>query len=131
MRPGKTEYYLDIAAQVARRSTCIRRQYGAILVRDDAIVATGYNGAARGEPNCCDLGYCEREAQGIKPGERYELCRSVHAEANACLHAGRDRCIGATLYLAGWQGDQRLDSPKPCAMCARVIRNCGIEEVIC
>lgn len=74
MRPGKIEYYLDIAAQVARRSTCIRRQYGAILVRDDAIVATGYNGAARGEPNCCDLGYCEREAQGIKPGERYELC---------------------------------------------------------
>ena len=130
MRPSKTDYYLDIAAQVAKRSTCLRRQYGAIVVRDDQIIGTGYNGSARGIINCCDRGTCQREAMGVPPGERYELCESVHAEVNACLAAGRERCIGATLYIAGWQGDQRLDSPAPCFMCARVIRNCGIKEVI-
>ena len=131
MRPGKIEYYLDIAAQVAKRSTCLRRQYGAVIVKDDQIVGTGYNGSARGITNCCDRGTCQREVMSIPPGERYELCESVHAEVSACLAAGRERCIGGALFLAGWQGDQRLDSPKPCAMCARVIRNCGIEEVIC
>ena len=88
-RIGKEAYYLSIAAQVARRSTCLRRQYGAVIVNHDEIVATGYNGAPRGEPNCCDVGECYREAHGIPHGEQYEKCVAVHAECNAIISASR------------------------------------------
>ncbi len=90
----KENYYLDIAETVLERSTCLRRQYGAIIVRNDEIVATGYNGAPRGRKNCSDLGYCVREQMRVPRGERYELCRSVHAEANAIISASRNECIG-------------------------------------
>ena len=96
----KENYYLDIAETVLERSTCLRRQYGAIIVRNDEIVATGYNGAPRGRKNCSDLGYCVREQMRVPRGERYELCRSVHAEANAIISASRNECIGGDIYLA-------------------------------
>ena len=98
-RIGKREYYLNIAAAVARRSTCLRRQYGAVIVKDDQIISTGYNGSARGEDNCCDVGYCWREAHNVPHGEQYEKCVAVHAEDNAISQAGRES-IGATLYPA-------------------------------
>ena len=95
-RPSKDEYYLSIAEAVLARSTCLRRKYGAVLVKNDEIVSTGYNGAPRTEPNCCDVGYCDRENKGIAKGERYELCVSIHAEDNAITSAGRDKANGAT-----------------------------------
>lgn len=129
MRPNKQSYYLDIAASVALRSTCIRRQYGAVIVRDDAIVSTGYNGAPRGEENCCDCGACWREQNHIPHGERYEECKAVHAEANAIISAARSDMIGATLYLAGWENGKRIDA-KPCLLCEKMIKQAGIESVI-
>lgn len=130
MRPNKTEYYLDIAAKVAARSTCIRRQYGAVIVKNDVIIATGYNGASRGNPNCSDLGYCYREANDIPHGEQYEKCKAVHAEMNAIISASRDQMIGSTLFLAGWEDGKRIADPKPCDMCERVIMNAGIRRVV-
>lgn len=131
-RISKDEYYLNIAREVSKRSTCLRRQYGCVIVKDDTIVSTGYNGSARGELNCSDAGYCERQALQVKPGERYELCRAVHAETNACLHAGRERTIGATLYLYGQDTETGLPvNAKPCLMCSRIIRNSGITRVVC
>ena len=100
-RISKENYYLDIAQTVLERATCLRRVYGAIIVKNDEIISTGYNGAPRGRQNCSDLGFCFREAMQVPRGERYELCRSVHAEANAIISAGRHACIGATMYLAG------------------------------
>ena len=100
-RIDKENYYLDIAETVLERSTCLRRCYGAIIVKNDEIVSTGYNGAPRGRKNCMDLGYCTREAMNVPSGERYELCRSVHAEMNAIISAARRDTLGATLYLAG------------------------------
>lgn len=128
-RPTKHEYYLNIARAVATRSTCLRRQYGAVIVKDDQIVSTGYNGAARGEENCCDLGECWREAHGIPHGEQYEKCVAVHAEANAILSADRAAMIGATLYLAGFENGLEIKA-EPCAMCARLIKNARIAAVI-
>lgn len=128
-RISKQEYYLFIARAVARRSTCIRRHYGAVIVRDDRIIATGYNGAARGEPNCCDVGECWREAHGIPHGEQYEKCVAVHAEDNAISQAGRD-ALGATLYLWGEEADGTIIQAAPCMMCERKIKNAGIKEVI-
>ena len=105
-RTSKQNYYLDIADSVLERSTCLRRKYGAIIVRNDEIISTGYNGAPRGRRNCTDLGFCNRENLHIPSGERYELCRSVHAEANAIISAPRRDMIGAELpYHPG----QRLD----------------------
>lgn len=130
MRPSKTKYYLDIAAAVAARSTCIRRQYGAVIVKDDTIVSTGYNGAARGVQNCCDTGVCWREDHGIPHGEQYEKCQAVHAEANAIINASREEMKGATLYLAGFEYGARIDNPEPCLMCYRLIVNSGIHEVV-
>lgn len=131
-RPSKDAYYLDIAAMVARRSTCIRRQYGAVIVKNDEIIATGYNGAARGEKNCCDTGFCFREANGIPHGEQYEKCVAVHAEQNAILSASRRDMIGSTLYLAGFEKGERLSPSqvKPCLICRRMIKNAGIDRVI-
>ena len=100
-RIDKENYYLDIAETVLERSTCMRRCYGAIIVKNDEIVSTGYNGAPRGRKNCMDLGYCTREAMNVPSGERYELCRSVHAEMNSIISAARRDTLGATLYLAG------------------------------
>lgn len=130
MRPTKLEYYLNIARVVATRGTCLRRNFGAVIVKDDQIVGTGYTGAPRGSANCCDLSFCERDRLNIKPGERYELCRSVHAEMNAILHAGRGRCIGASMYLVGVDCITGKDaSRKPCDLCIRMIINSGIVEV--
>lgn len=127
-RISKREYYLSIAAAVAQRSTCLRRQYGAVIVKDDRIISTGYNGSARGEENCCDVGYCWREAHNVPHGEQYEKCVAVHAEDNAISQAGRES-IGATLYLAGFENGKRIEA-KPCVMCARKIKNAGIVEVV-
>ena len=131
-RIDKENYYLNIAETVAGRSTCLRRCYGAILVKSDEIISTGYNGAPRGRRNCVDLSYCTREALKIPSGERYELCRSVHAEANAIICASRRDMIGATLYLVGKEvptGEYVKDA-MCCSMCKRLVINAGIEKVI-
>lgn len=132
-RKDKINYYLDIAESVLLRSTCIRRRYGAIIVLNDEIMSTGYNGAPRGRRNCLDRGKCMREELNIPPGERYELCRSVHAEANAIISAARRDMIGATLYLAGKDAKTGsiLNEAEPCSMCRRLIINSGIEKTIC
>ena len=131
-RTTKQNYYLDIADAVLERSTCLRRKYGAIIVRSDEIISTGYNGAPRGRRNCSDLGGCTRETLKIPSGERYELCRSVHAEANAIISASRRDMLGATLYLVG--RDARTNALLPdamsCSMCKRQIINAGIETVV-
>lgn len=128
-RPTKDEYYLGIAAAVAKRSTCIRRQYGAVIVKDDQIISTGYNGACRGEQNCIDFGECYRDVHNIPHGERYELCKAVHAEQNAILSANRADMIGAALYLAGFENGQQIKA-EPCLMCSRMIKNARIAKVV-
>lgn len=130
MRPSKDEYYLGIAAEVSKRSTCNRRQYGAIIVKDDRIISTGYNGSARGDVNCCDEDACYREINGIPHGQQYEKCRAVHAEANAIINANPSDMIGATLYLAGYEDGMMIDHPRPCEMCARLIANAQIKNVV-
>lgn len=131
-RTDKINYYLDIAETVLERSTCLRRKYGALIVANDEIIATGYNGAPRGRKNCNDLNYCTRERLQIPSGERYELCRSVHAEANAIISAARRDMVGATLYLVGVEaaGGGYIQGVTPCAMCRRLIINAGITRVI-
>ena len=130
-RISKRDYYLSIAAEVAKRSTCLRRQYGAVIVKNDEIIATGYNGAPRGDENCCDVGSCWRDRHNIPHGEQYEKCVAVHAEANAIISASRNEMIGSTLYLYGFEGfDKPIDNPEPCIMCNRLIKNAGIEYVI-
>ncbi|WP_309493204.1 cytidine/deoxycytidylate deaminase family protein [Candidatus Hecatella orcuttiae] len=136
MRPSKEEYYLAIASQVATRSTCLRRHYGAIIVRDDQIVSTGYNGAPRGLPNCIDLGYCIRKVRNIPPGERYEFCRGVHAEQNAIINAARAgvSVLKGTIYIAGRDADTGRALTEnylvPCRLCARMIINAGLQAAI-
>jgi dCMP deaminase len=131
-RVSKHNYYLDIAQTVAERSTCLRKKYGAIIVKDDAIIATGYNGAPRGRQNCNDLNFCMREKLQIPRGERYELCRSVHAEANAIISAPRDQMLGATLYQTCVSPEDGSIVGKICScmMCKRMIINAGITKVI-
>lgn len=131
-RRDKLNYYLDIAQTVASRGTCLRRNFGAIIVADDAIISTGYAGAPRGRKNCSDLGFCTRKKLGIPQGERYELCRSVHAEANAIINASRDRMIGSTLYLVGldYESGEIVTNAMPCSMCRRLIINAGISTVV-
>ncbi|MBQ8058021.1 MAG: cytidine deaminase [Ruminococcus sp.] len=131
-RTDKKNYYLDIAETVLERGTCLRRNFGAIIVKNDQIVSTGYVGAPRGRKNCIDLGVCVREQNNIPRGERYELCRSVHAEANAIIHASRDAMIGSTLYLVGKDaktGDY-VENACACSMCKRMIINAGIKKII-
>jgi len=132
MRKDKHNYYLDIADGVLERSTCIRRNYGAVIVRNDEIVSTGYNGAPRGRKNCCDLNVCARAEMNIPSGERYELCRSVHAEMNAIISAKREEMIDSTLYLSGveFKTGQYIKNAEPCSMCKRMILNAGISKVI-
>mgnify|MGYP003292134848 CR=1 FL=1 len=145
-RPNKREYYLNIALAVSKRSTCVRRHYGCVIVKDDIIIATGYNGSPRGEENCCDKGACGRQEAERYTG--YENCTSVHAEQNALIAASRDRLQGATLYLAceEYARDEELfellcqetyrwaenedDPPVPCNICMNMIKNSGIKEVI-
>ncbi len=131
-RTDKINYYLDIAQTVAQRSTCLRRKYGAVIVKNDEIISTGYNGAPRGCTNCSDLGKCKREELNIPSGERYELCRSVHAEQNAIISASRRDMQGATLYLAGIDAktNKVLDVAEPCSLCKRFILNSGITHVV-
>ena len=131
-RISKINYYLDIAQTVAERSTCLRKAFGAIIVKNDTIVSTGYNGAPRGRKNCMDLGYCTREALNIPSGERYELCRSVHAEMNAIISAARRDPLGSTMYLAGRQAatGELLQHATSCTMCRRLIINAGIERMV-
>ena len=131
-RVDKENYYLDIAETVAERSTCLRRCYGAIIVKNDEILSTGYNGAPRGRRNCGDLDYCTREAMNIPSGQRYELCRSVHAEANAIISAARSETLGATLYMACVDpaSGELIAGSTSCSMCRRLIINAGIERVV-
>ena len=131
-RVDKNNYHLDIAETVIERGTCLRRNFGAIIVKNDEIVSTGYSGAPRGRKNCSDLGFCTREKLNIPRGERYELCRSVHAEANCIISAARRDTIGATLYLSGRdvKSGELVANACCCAMCKRMVINAGIENVI-
>lgn len=131
-RISKENYYLDIAETVLERATCLRRIYGAIIVKNDEIISTGYNGAPRGRANCVDMGYCSRQAAKVPRGERYELCRSVHAEANAIISAARRDMVGGTLYLVGRDKEtgELLDDATSCPMCRRLVINSGLERVV-
>lgn len=131
-RVSKINYYLDIAQTVAERSTCLRKKYGAIIVQNDAIVSTGYNGAPRGRANCSDIHFCMRDKLNIPRGERYEMCRSIHAENNAIISASRDEMLGATIYMACTDAKtgELLEGTTSCAMCKRVVINAGISQVI-
>ena len=131
-RRDKTNYYLDLADVVSKRGTCLRKQYGAVIVKNDEVISTGYVGAPRGRKNFSDLGYCIRQQMNIPRGERYELCRSVHAEANAIISAERERMIGSTLYLAGREvaTGEYVANSNSCSMCKRMIINAGIEKVV-
>lgn len=136
-RPGrkritKRDYYLDIAQQVAMRSTCLRRCFGAVIVSNDQIIATGYNGAPRGTANCIDVGACYREKTGAKPGEHYERCRAVHAEQNAIIHASRFDMLDGTMYVVGiYPATKKLvQDAQCCRMCKRMILNAGLTRVV-
>ncbi len=132
MRIDKHNYYLDIAETVLERSTCLRRNYGAVIVKNDEIVATGYNGAPRGRANCSDIGHCTREELQIPSGERYELCRSVHAEQNAIISSSRADLLDSTLYLSGKEAKtgNYIKGTTPCEMCKRFIINAGIKQIV-
>ena len=131
MRIDKDTHYLDIALVVSDRATCLRRRFGAVLVKDNTILSTGYNGAPRGCEDCLTRGWCEREQQEISRGERYEVCRSVHAEMNALLHAGRERAVGSVLYIAARDVlTGEITAAQPCIMCARLIMNAGVAQVV-
>ena len=121
-RIDKENYYLDIAETVLERGTCLRRNYGAIIVNNDQIVSTGYVGAPRGRKNCIDLGHCVREANNVPRGERYELCRSVHAEQNAIISAASmgNAIEDGTIYI----------THQPCVICAKMIVNAGIKRIV-
>ena len=131
-RISKENYYLNIAETVLERATCLRRVFGAIIVKNDEIISTGYNGAPRGRRNCVDMGFCTREAMKVPRGERYELCRRVHAEANAIISAARRDMVGGTLYLVGRnaQTGELLHDATSCAMCRRMVINAGLSKVI-
>ena len=130
-RRDKTNYYLDLAEVVSQRGTCLRKKYGSVIVKNDEVVSTGYVGAPRGRQNCTDLGFCIREQLKIPRGERYELCRSVHSEANAIISASRERMLGASLYLSGidLKTNDYVKDANCCSMCKRMIINAGIEWV--
>ena len=132
-RPNWDEYFMEVAELTAKRSTCLRRQVGAVIVKDKRIVATGYNGAPRGRINCCDLGYCTKKQ--LLPNQRhggYDACRSVHSEQNAIISASRQEMIGSTLYLVGYRTENHdyEEGAAPCLMCRKLIINAGIDKVI-
>ena len=135
-RISKDEYYLGIALAVSKRSTCLKRHYGCVIVKNDEIIATGYNGSPRGETNCCDVGLCQRLNKPHNSGD-YSDCNSVHAEQNAMLSASRKEMIGATMYLAGeelvsndnWDYWQEVEDAPPYPICEIMIKNAGIISV--
>ena len=131
-RISKHNYYLDIAQTVSERSTCIRRRFGCVIVNNDSIISTGYNGAPRGRANCNELNTCVRDTLKVPRGERYELCRSVHAEANAIISAAREHMIGSTLYMCCTNPEDNsiIGGISSCAMCKRLVINAGISTVI-
>lgn len=131
-RRDKINYYLDLAEVVAQRSTCLRRRYGAVIVQNDEVISTGYVGAPRGRKNCTDINFCIRSKMNVPRGERYELCRSVHAEANAIISSSRNKMLGSTLYLVGIECDtgEYVENANSCSMCKRMIINAGIAHVI-
>ena len=131
-RRDKINYYLDLAEVVAQRSTCLRRRYGAVIVQNDEVISTGYVGAPRGRKNCTDMNFCIRSKMNVPRGERYELCRSVHAEANAIISSSRNKMLGSTLYLVGIECDtgEYVENANSCSMCKRMIINAGIAHVI-
>ena len=131
-RRDKYNYYLDIAQTVAERGTCMRRNFGSIIVNNDEIISTGYTGAPRGRKNCIDLGVCTREKLNIPRGERYELCRSVHSEANAIISAARKNMIGGTIYLVcvDAKTGELVEGTSSCAMCKRLVINAGLSKVV-
>ena len=131
-RRDKANYYLDIADIISERSTCLRRRYGAVIVNHDEVISTGYVGAPRGRKNCTDLNVCIRTKLGVPRGERYELCRSVHAEQNAIISAPRDKMIGATMYLCGREVDtgEYVKNSCCCSLCKRFVINAGIKRVV-
>ena len=131
-RVDKINYYLDIAESVLERGTCLRNNYGSIIVKNDEIISTGYTGAPRGRKNCIDLGYCTRQKWEMPSGKGYEKCRSVHSEQNAIISAARKDMIGATLYLVGinQRNGEYVKDNEPCSFCKRMIINAGIKEVV-
>ncbi len=129
-RPPWDEYFIEIAKVVSSRSTCLRRRYGAVIVKDHVIVSTGYNGAPRGAVNCIDTGNCKREELGVPPGERYELCVAVHAEQNAIVNGPPERMAGATIYIAGFEADGGPANGHPCLLCRRMIVNARLNRVV-
>lgn len=129
-RPPWDEYFLEIAKVVSSRSTCLRRRYGAVIVKDNVIVSTGYNGAPRGAVNCIDTGNCKREELKVPPGQRYELCVAVHAEQNAIVNGPPERMKGATIYIAGFEADGSPAEAHPCLLCRRMIQNAMIGRVV-
>ncbi len=128
-RISKIDTYLNCAETFAYRSTCIKRKYGAVIVKDDVVISTGYNGSPRGCDNCCDLGHCPRMERNMHQGEGYGICRAIHAEANALLNCSRQQTIGADLYLTGVNPDNTIHRAKPCPLCARSIIQAGIRNV--
>ena len=143
-RISKDEYYLEIAKAVSERSTCLKRQYGCVIVNNDEIIATGYNGSPRGEKNCCDKGYCKRLNEPNNSG-KYDECFSVHAEQNALISASRKDMIGSTMYLYGYDMyEEKLTEScpglmkatkieikaEPCPICLRMAKNAGIKKII-
>ena len=130
MRPDWDNYFIEIAKVVSSRATCLRRKYGAVIVKDRVIISTGYNGSPRGIDNCIDTGKCTRQELNIPSGERYELCEAVHAEQNAIINAPPERRKGAVIYVAGFEEDGSFANGKPCKLCDRMIRNAQILEVI-
>ncbi len=130
MRPEWDEYFIEIAKVVSSRATCMRRKYGAVIVKDRVIISTGYNGSPRGIDNCIDLKRCTRKELNVPSGERYELCEAVHAEQNAIINGPPDRMKGATIYIAGFEEDGTYAAGRPCKLCDRMIRNSQIMDVV-
>lgn len=130
MRPDWDDYFIEIAKVVSSRSTCLRRKYGAVIVKDNVIISTGYNGAPRGDNNCIDSGVCERQARNVPAGERYELCVAVHAEQNAIVNGPPERMKDSTIYIAGFEEDSTTANGHPCLLCRRMIKNAQIAQVI-
>lgn len=129
-RVSKIDTYLNCAEVFAYRSTCLKRKYGAVIVKDDIVISTGYNGSPRGFDNCCDLGTCPRIDRNMHQGEGYGICRAIHAEANALLNCSRQQTVGADLYLVGINpNDNSIYEAKPCPLCARTIIQAGINNV--
>ncbi len=130
MRPDWDDYFIDIAKVVSTRATCLRRRYGAVIVKDNVIISTGYNGSPRGGINCIDTNKCARKELNIPSGERYEMCEAVHAEQNAIINGSPERMKGATIYIAGFEEDKTFAEGNPCLLCTRMIKNAQIKDII-